>query len=143
MPDQHRNEDVRAVDVQVGEDGDAPGISQELTTDDIDDIAFDPNLTVGERRERLMELRDELNTRRFGDIDLGDGENSFNDQDMKGTYAYLQDRLSSLGGVSMGDAELGATGMDSDDRSDDDDPADHVDDEDEDKRIEDLSRRTI
>ncbi len=104
---------------------------QELTTDDIDDIAFDPNLTVGERRERLMELRDELNTRRFGDL-----ENSFNDQDMKGTYAYLQDRLL-LGGASTGDAELGATGMDTDDRSDDDDPADHIDEDDHAARMED------
>jgi hypothetical protein len=138
MPDQHRNEDVRAVDIQVGDDGDMPGISQELTTDDIDDIAFDPNLTVGERHERLMELRDEMDTRRFGDM-----ENSFNDQDMKGVYTYLLDRLSSLGNATTGDAELAAVGMDSDDRSDDDDPADHVDDEDEEARIEDLSRRRI
>jgi hypothetical protein len=138
MPDQHRNEEVRSVDTVVGDDGDMPGISQELTTDDIDDIAFDPNLTAGERRERLMELRDEMNTRRFGDV-----ENAFNDQDMKTIYTYLNDRIASLGNASIGDSELAAVGMDSDDRSDDDDPADHVDDEDEDKRIEDLSRRRI
>ena len=138
MPDPHRNEEVRAVDIQVGDDGDSPGISQELTTDDIDDIAFDPNLTVGERHERLMELRDEMDTRRFGDM-----ENSFNDQDMKGVYTYLLDRLASLGNASTGDAELAAVGMDTDDRSDDDDPADHIDEDDHAARMEDLSRRSI
>jgi hypothetical protein len=138
MPDQHRNEEVRSVDTVVGDDGDMPGISQELTTDDIDDVAFDPNLSSGERRERLMELRDEIDTRRFGDV-----ENAFNDQDMKPIYSYLVDRIATLGNASVGDSELAAAGMDSDDRSDDDDPADHVDDEDEDKRIEDLSRRNI
>jgi hypothetical protein len=143
MPDQHRSEEVRAVDIQVGDDGDAPGISQELTTDDIDDIAFDPNLTVGERRERLMELHAELDTRRFGDIDVSVEDTSLGDQDMKGIFTYLIDRIASLGNATVGDAELAATGMDTDDRSDDDDPADHVDDEDEEARIEDLSRRTI
>lgn len=143
MPDQHRNEDVRAVDVQVGEDGDMPGISQELTTDDIDDIAFDPNLTVGERHERLLELRDEMNTRRFGDIHTDDEETALTDQDMKGVYTYLNDRIASLGNASTGDAELAAVGMDTDDRSDDDDPADHIDEDDHEARMEDLSRRTI
>ena len=138
MSDQHRNEEVRSVDTVVGDDGDMPGISQELTTDDIDDVAFDPNLSSGERRERLMELRDEMDTRQFGDV-----ENACNDQDMKPIYSYLVDRIATLGNASVGDSELAAAGMDSDDRSDDDDPADHVDDEDEDKRIEDLSRRSI
>jgi hypothetical protein len=55
----------------------------------------------------------------------------------------LNDRIATLGNASVGDSELAAVGMDTDDRSDDDDPADHVDDEDEDKRIEDLSRRSI
>jgi hypothetical protein len=139
MADVHRNEDVRAVDIQVGEDGDAPGIAQELTTDDIDDVAMDPNLSVGERRERLQEMKDELDMRRIGD----DTENTFHDQDMGSLFTYLNDRIASLGNASVGDYELAATGMDTDDRSDDDDPADHVDDEDEDKRIEDLSRRSI
>jgi hypothetical protein len=138
MGDTHRNDEVRSVDLSIGDDGDNPGIAQELTTDDIDDIALDPNLSSDERRERLMELRDELGMRRYGDV-----ENTFNDQDMKGVYTYLIDRIASLGNASVGDSELGAAGMDTDDRSDDDDPADHVDDEDEEARIEDLSRRRI
>ena len=74
MPGNRHTEEVRAVDMEVGGDDDMPGIAQELTTDDIDDIAFDPNLTVGERRERLMELRDELVMRRVGRLSRGDME---------------------------------------------------------------------
>lgn len=119
MPQGHRSDEVRAVDVAIGDDGDMPGIALELTTDDIDDIALDPNLTVGERTERLLELRDELAMRRSGDM-MGD---------MQELWSRVEDRLASLGNPIEGDAELSATGMDTDDRSDDDDPADHIDDE--------------
>lgn len=119
MPQGRRSDEVRAVDVALGDDGDMPGIALELTTDDIDDIALDPNLTVGERTERLLELRDELAMRRSGDM-MGD---------MQELWSRVEDRLASLGNPIEGDAELSATGMDTDDRSDDDDPADHIDDE--------------
>ena len=133
MREGHRNDEVRAVDADLGDDGDMPGISQELTTDDIDDVAFDANLSVSERRERLMGLRDELYSRRAGDY-MGD---------MEQIVQRLSDRLAALGNPLESDSELGATGMDADGRSDDDDPADHVDDDDEAERIEDLSRRRI
>lgn len=133
MPQGHRSDEVRAVDVALGDDGDMPGIALELTTDDIDDVAFDPNLTVGERTERLLELRDELLMRRAGDMT----------GDMNGLLGHVSDRLASLGNPIEGDAELSATGMDTDDRSDDDDPAEHVDDEDEDARIDDLPNKRI
>ena len=119
MPQGHRSDEVRAVDVAIGDDGDMPGIALELTTDDIDDIAFDPNLTVGERTERLLELRDELLMRRAGDM-MGD---------MNALLTHVGDRLAALGNPVEGDAELSSAGMDTDDRSDDDDPADHVDDD--------------
>ena len=118
MPGRH-TEEVRAVDMEVGGDDDMPGIAQELTTDDIDDIAFDPYLTVGERVERLMELRDELFLRRAGDYT----------GDMRGLSSHLADRLASLGNPQESETILGSTGMYPGDRSDDDDPADHVDDE--------------
>jgi hypothetical protein len=119
VPQGHRSDEVRAVDVAIGDDGDMPGIALELTTDDIDDIAFDPNLTVGERTERLLELRDELLMRRAGDM-MGD---------MNDLLTHVGDRLAALGNPVEGDAELSSAGMDTDDRSDDDDPADHVDDD--------------
>jgi hypothetical protein len=105
--------------MEVGGYDDMPGIAQELTTDDIDDIAFDPYLTVGERSERLMELRDELYMRRAGDYT----------GDMEGLSSHLADRLASLGNPQESETILGSTGMYPGDRSDDDDPADHVDDE--------------
>ena len=119
MSTNRHNEEVRAVDMEVGGDDDTPGIAQELTTDDIDDIVFDANLSLGERRERLMELRDELDARRSGDF-MGD---------MNELMEHLNDRLASLGNRMESQTTSDSTGMSPDDRSDDDDPADHVDDE--------------
>jgi len=112
-------EEVRAVDMEVGGDDDMPGIALELTTDDIDDISLDPNLTVGERTERLLELRDELLLRRSGDY-LGD---------MEQLFLHLDGRLASLGNPQESETIFESTGMYPGDRSDDDDPADHLDDE--------------
>jgi hypothetical protein len=108
--------------MEVGGDDDTPGIAQELTTDDIDDIVFEANLSLGERRERLMELRDELDARRSGDF-MGD---------MNELMEHLNDRIASLGNRTESQTVSDSTGMSPDDRSDDDDPADHVDDEDQD-----------
>ncbi len=121
MADNRHTEQVRAVDMEVGGDDDMPGIAQELTTDDIDDVVFDPNLSLGERRERLLELRDEITMRRFGD--------RFGHGDMGDISAHLSDRLASLGNPQESESVLESTGMYPEDRSDDDDPADHIDDE--------------
>ena len=121
MPNPHHGDEVRAVDTQIGEDDAMPGISQELTTDDIDDIAFDPNLTVGERRERLLELRDEMAAKGTAD--------QFEEADMQGITSHIDDRLASLGNPQESETVLESTGMYPEDRSDDDDPADHIDDE--------------
>lgn len=129
----HNGEDVRPVDMEIGGDDDTPGISQELTTDDIDDIAFDAYLSVKERRRQLMGLLEEVRSRRSGDI-MGD---------MAEIDAHLHDRISSLSDPAESDALLESTGMSADDRSDDDDPADHVDDEDEEARLEDLRPKQI
>ncbi len=113
------SEEVRAVDMEVGGDDDMPGIALELTTDDIDDIALDPNLTVSERSDRLMELRDELYMRRTGDFT----------GDMDELFQHIRGRLAALGNPQESETAYDSTGMNPDDRSDDDDPADHVDDE--------------
>lgn len=115
----HQNDDVRPVDMEVGGDDDMPGIAQELTTDDIDDIAFDGHVSVNERRRQLMGLLEEVRTRRSGDF-MGD---------MDEISSHLRDRLASLGNPMESQTILGSTGMDPDGRSDDDDPADHMDDE--------------
>lgn len=121
MSNTHHGDEVRAVDTQIGEDDAMPGISQELTTDDIDDIAFDPNLTVGERRERLLELRDEMAAKGTAD--------RFEENDMQGISSHIADRLASIGNPQESETVLESTGMYPEDRSDDDDPADHIDDE--------------
>jgi hypothetical protein len=119
MAHNHHNEEVRAVDIEVGGDDDLPGIALELTTDDIDDIVFDPNLSLGERRERLMELRDELRLRQTGDMS----------GDMRELSQHLSGRLASLGNPQESESVYESTGMYPGDRSDDDDPADQVEDD--------------
>lgn len=133
MPRLHQGEDVRPVDIEMGGDDDMPGIAQELTTDDIDDIAFDAYLSVKERRRQLMGLLEEIRARRSGDF-MGD---------MEEISGHLRDRLASLGNPVESQTIMESTGMDSDGRSDDDDPADHIDDEDEEARLEDLKPRRI
>jgi hypothetical protein len=131
--DQHNGEDVRPVDMEVGGDDDTPGIAQELTTDDIDDVAFDTTISVADRREELMGLLAEIRTRRASDYT----------GDMTEILGHLEDRIATLSNPQEGETILESTGMDADGRSDDDDPADHVDDEDNAARLEDLSRRSI
>lgn len=131
--EQHHNENVRPVDMEVGGDDDMPGISQELTTDDIDDVAFDTTISVADRREQLMGLLAEIRTRRASDF-MGD---------MSGILGHLEDRIASLSNPQESETILESTGMDADSRSDDDDPADHIDDGDGGARLEDLSRRSI
>ena len=119
MPRTHSPEEVRAVDMEIGGDDDTPGISQELTTDDVDDIAFDAYLSVGERQRQLNGLLNEIRSRRAGDY-MGD---------MDQIAQHLNDRLASLGNPMESQTILESTGMYPEDRSDDDDPADHIDDE--------------
>lgn len=122
MPHPHpHSTEIRSLDAEVGDDGDTYGIAQELTADDIDDVAYSPELPVEERLQRLMAMRDEMLARRAGDLN----------GDMEETLGMIRDRIRILRSNPVeGEAELAATGMDSTDRSDDDDPADEVEEED-------------
>jgi hypothetical protein len=134
MTRQHNSTDeVRPVDMEVGGDDDMPGISQELTTDDIDDIAFDTQLSVADRHEQLTGLLTEMRARQASDY-MGD---------MANISSHIEDRIASLGNARENDGVIESTGMDADSRSDDDDPADHIDDDDGGARLEDLSRHNI
>ena len=53
-----------AEDYEVGDDSDMPGDDQPITQDDIDEILNSPNATVEERRAMLLELLDDIGTRR-------------------------------------------------------------------------------
>lgn len=87
MPRLHHGENVRPIDIDVGDDGDTPGIAQELTIDDIDDVAFDAYLSMKERRRQLMGLLEEVRARRSGDF-TGDIEE---------ISSHISDRIGSLG----------------------------------------------
>ena len=115
----HRPEEVRPVDMEIGGDDDTPGISQELTSDDVDDIAFDAHLSVSERKRQLTGLLEEMRARRSGDL-MGD---------MEEIASHLRDRIAVLSNPQESESVLESTGMYPEDRSDDDDPADHIDDE--------------
>lgn len=130
--EQHHNEDVRPVDVEVGGDHDMPGLSQELTTDDIDDVVFDTTISLTGRHEQLMGMLAEIRTRRASDY-VGD---------MSEILGRLEDRIASLSNPRASETILESTGIDDDSRNDGDDAADHIDDEDGRARAGDLSRRS-
>jgi len=130
---QQSSDQVRAVDMEMGGDDHTPGITQELNADDIDDIAFDTSISVEERKEDLMNLLAEIRARRTGDL-MGD---------MAQVASHLEDRIATLSEPQDIDALAGSIGMAADGRSDDDDPADHIDDEDEELRIEDFAPKQI
>lgn len=132
MPRLHRGEGVRPIDIEVGDDGDMPGIAQERTIDDIDDIALDSYLSVRERRRQLMGMLEEVCAQTSSDF-MGD---------MEEISSHIRDRIASLSNPMESRTVLELTGMDADGRRDDD-PADHVDDEDEEARLQDLSPKQI
>ena len=57
----HEGKTVRPADIELGGEGDMPGLSQERTVDDIDDLAFDTSISVRSRREQLTLLLQETN----------------------------------------------------------------------------------
>jgi hypothetical protein len=127
-------EEVRALNITAGDDDDQPGIALELTADDLDDIAFSPGQPVEERVARLEALLDELAVRAAGDLE----------GDMSALMSEVRDRIAALRSDAVeGDAALSATGMDTDFRMDDDDPADLIDDEADEIDREDLEPKRL
>ncbi|MCP1198859.1 hypothetical protein [Notoacmeibacter sp. MSK16QG-6] len=66
MPEYQFEVGVVPYDRDVGDDGDTPGISQEYTVDDLEDIAFS-NQPRDERLRRLREMRSEIYSRQSAD----------------------------------------------------------------------------
>lgn len=106
--------DVRPIDSDLGGDGDAPNLSLELTTDDIDDIALSPELPAEDRRQQLLEIRDELESRAATD----------GGEDMHQLLGYVKDRIAAFDNPIEAEGALDSVAMDTTDRTDDDDPAD-------------------
>lgn len=61
-----RETDVDPLDVQVGDDGDAAGIAQTITVDDIQAIVAAPE-PVENRREQLKMMKNDLEARMSAD----------------------------------------------------------------------------
>lgn len=129
MPD--HSQEVRAVDMEMGEVDDEGGLGLELTSDDIDDIAYLPDTPIETRIARLQSLQSELVSRASIDL-MGD---------MSELLAIVEERLAHLADTAEGAAELDSVGMDSSSRHDDDDPQEETDEEGEEERasIEPLS----
>lgn len=108
--------DVRPIDSELGGDADAPNLSLEMTTDDIDDIAFSPEIPSEDRRRQLSEIRDELQARAAADG--GD--------DMHRLLDYVVSRIAAFDNSIEAEGALDSVGMDTTDRADDDDPADSM-----------------
>ncbi len=107
--------EVRTFGADVEDNDDGAGLGLELTTDDIDDTAYAPDLPVAERLGRLNALAEELRVRRSADMS--------GDMDMMLTH--VKDCIRALRSSRIdSDATLEAVGMDTDGRMDDDDPAD-------------------
>jgi hypothetical protein len=98
----HEGETVRP-DIELGGDSDMPGLSQERTVDDIDDLAFDTSISVRSRREQLTLLLQETETYSTAD--------RFNTSDMEAISSHLRDSIASLGNPLDSQTVLESTGM--------------------------------
>ena len=105
------------LDLGVEDQDEAPGIAADLTTDDVDDLAYEPGVSLEERRGRLQRLHAELVARQSADF-MGD---------MQDMLDMVTDRLASLENPLEADTGFDSIGLDPDTRRDEDDPADYVD----------------
>ena len=98
---------VVPVDQMVGGDGDMPGLSQPVTTDDIQDILMSDR-PLEDRKMRLMELRRDMEARAAGDMG---GE-------FDGLVAEIDGALATLEGPADTYASRGSLGLDTQNRGD-------------------------
>lgn len=98
---------VVPVDQMVGGDGDTPGLSQPVTTDEIQDVLMGDQ-PLEERKMRLMEMRRDLESRASGDLG---GE-------FQPLIAEIDGALATLEGPGDTYASRGSLGLDTQNRGD-------------------------
>ena len=98
---------VVPVDQMVGGDGDTPGLSQPITTDEIQDVLMSDR-PLEERKMRLMEMRRDLESRAAGDMG---GE-------FQPLIAEVDGALATLEGPADTYASRGSLGLDTQNRGD-------------------------
>ena len=108
--------EVRPIDSELGGDADTPNLSLEMTTDDIDDIALSPELPSDHRRRQLIDIRNQLQSRAATD----------GGEDMHRLLDYVKSHIASFDNPIEAEGALDSVGMDTTDRTDDDDPADSL-----------------
>lgn len=64
--------DVVSQETDVGDDGDAPGISQPLSQAEIDELLYGDGWSAEDRLERLRDFRDDLQSREAADFGTDD-----------------------------------------------------------------------
>jgi hypothetical protein len=95
------------VDMRAGGDADMPGIAQPVTSDDIQAILAAP-FSIEERKERLLQIRNDLQSRRHAD----------GDNDMALLIAEVEGALEALGTNTGVETTRSYIGMDREERSD-------------------------
>lgn len=98
---------VVPVDQMVGGDGDTPGLSQPVTTTDIQDILMSDR-PLEDRKMRLMEMRRDMEARASGDMG---GE-------FEPIIAEIDGALATLEGPADTYASRGSLGLDTQNRGD-------------------------
>ena len=99
-----------AEDFRVGDDDDMPGLDEPITMDDIDAVLFSPSGSIEERRETLVSMLNDLDTRRSMEADSDMGT------DLQALVDRIEDALASLDADATGDGTPGAFGFDPADR---------------------------
>ena len=98
---------VVPVDQMVGGDGDMPGLSQPVTTDDIQDILMS-DAPLEDRKQRLLGMRHDMEARAAGDLG---GE-------FEPIIAEIDGALATLEGPADTYATRGSLGLDTQNRGD-------------------------
>ena len=98
---------VVPVDQAVGGDGDTPGLSQPITSDEIQDVLMSDS-PVADREARLQEMRRDLEMRRSGDTGDEFGE----------LIVEIDGALATLNGGADTYASRGSLGLDTQNRGD-------------------------
>jgi hypothetical protein len=97
-----------AEDYRVGDDDDMPGLDEPISVDDIDAVLFSPRGSLEERRETLLAMLHELQTRQSMDAD------SDMQTDIQALVDRIEDALASLDADPTGDGTPDAYGFDPD-----------------------------
>jgi hypothetical protein len=106
--EQPQYENMQPTALEIGGGDDMPRTSQELDTDDVNEVVFDTRTGVADRREQLTGLLAGTRTRRASD-DKGD---------IPQILGHLEDGIVDLSSPQKSQTVLGSNGMNANSRGD-------------------------